>query len=407
MTIEKLNQRRMYTEAYRRNCAYVKVLFDMLDGAEYRVGGADPDGKRKLDLRYMKEMQLIAGITARDFIQVSDRMSVRIDYIPRLDDSDIVYVFHMTLSAGYTELGYIERVEIGEDWAMIIAGGTSLVLNLFRDDTLVDDESEIRYMPKYIRRLIMHELNLDAEPEVFGKYRSPDYMVYNYALRPGYTTVPPSDGDVRITVGNTTMPLNSWKRRLHTSRREIEELVTIAAFDTIDMHISKGNMGAIKSEDPEDLKVYEFNGAYRTLQEWSKHLHISRALIKERLAQGMTFEEAVTAPINKPSRAPRKKSKDEYYEYKGVTKSLREWAEFYDIPYVTLKKRINKGMTIKRAINGLTYGKMAYTRPEQPLQVKKPGYIVAERRAEEEAARKARDEQKEAELRGQSDSCNA
>ncbi len=45
------------------------------------------------------------------------------------------------------------------------------------------------------------------------------------------------------------------------------------------------------------------------------------------------------------------KSINKLITYKGVTKTLSQWAEEYNVPYVTFVKRINYGWDIERALN--------------------------------------------------------
>lgn len=364
-------------DAYRRNCAYLKVIFDMLDGLEYHVPGGDPNAKFKLDKRYYREMQIMGYVTNRDYIQIADKLIVRLDYLPRNDCGDLVYRFHFLLCAGYTELGVVTGLDIGEDWGLITAeGGNNIILNL------MDPEfGYITHTPMYelIEQYKLLESGLTYPPKEVPPDRPNTYqmyMAYNGIARAHNKDVREGDKSIRINVGGISMPFDAWRKRLNVDRETLAEILTI----TYNQQIDQPKIASGTDIGSDNNRTYEVRGTYRTLAEWSKYAHISKKMLKERLASGMTMEEAITKPVEGRSIYVEYGKKRRYYTFKGETKTFKEWAQILGISTAMFAKRVDEGLPPRKVMKPAPRHKVIYAKDgEYKEPVRKPGYLVADR----------------------------
>lgn len=79
-----------------------------------------------------------------------------------------------------------------------------------------------------------------------------------------------------------------------------------------------------------------YKGQTRTLIQWAREFKINRATLKNRLMCGWGIEEALIKPVEKY----RKGTKPRIYSINGEVRSLREWAQLYNIPFSRVHTRI-------------------------------------------------------------------
>ena len=92
-----------------------------------------------------------------------------------------------------------------------------------------------------------------------------------------------------------------------------------------------------------DNRTYDLNGETLTISQIARKYNIPRGRLATRLKNGDTIENAVSPGVRyKPMHQ---------YELDGVSKSLKEWANEYDLPYRRLWKRIHEsGMSLRQAL---------------------------------------------------------
>lgn len=102
-----------------------------------------------------------------------------------------------------------------------------------------------------------------------------------------------------------------------------------------------------------------YNGETKSLSEWSSELNISRELLHTRIQDlGWSVHDAFT--VLPGHRRPGYNRKNRLFSYKGVTKSLSEWAKELDMPINTLKNRLDsRNWTIEKAFTTLVQRKSA------------------------------------------------
>lgn len=78
--------------------------------------------------------------------------------------------------------------------------------------------------------------------------------------------------------------------------------------------------------------VITYNGLTMTLKQWAEHLGWKYGLIASRWKNGLKGDDLFSPPKN---------SRGNKYTYKGKTMTLTEWAKESQVPYTTLKWRVN------------------------------------------------------------------
>lgn len=93
-----------------------------------------------------------------------------------------------------------------------------------------------------------------------------------------------------------------------------------------------------------DNRTYDLNGETLTISQIARKYNIPRGRLDTRLKKGDSIEEAISPEVRyKPMHQ---------YEMNGISKSLKEWASEYGLPYRKVWKRIHEsGMTLEQAIN--------------------------------------------------------
>jgi len=97
---------------------------------------------------------------------------------------------------------------------------------------------------------------------------------------------------------------------------------------------------------------FEIDGETKTLFEWVRIYEINYSTVIKRLKSGLNIEDALKMEVDKTKQA---KSKIKYFNINGISKSLYDWCEVYEISIKTIKKRMKKGMSLAEAL-GVTNG---------------------------------------------------
>ena len=92
-----------------------------------------------------------------------------------------------------------------------------------------------------------------------------------------------------------------------------------------------------------DNRTYDLDGETLTIAQIARKYDIPRGRLDTRLRKGDSIENAVSPEIRyKPMHQ---------YELNGVSKSLKEWANEYGLPYRKVWKRIHEsGMSLQQAL---------------------------------------------------------
>ena len=93
------------------------------------------------------------------------------------------------------------------------------------------------------------------------------------------------------------------------------------------------------------------DGTTRPLVEWAAIRGLKPSTIRERLRRGWTAKEALSVPpIPRGRPTERYRESRRTYECFGVRRSFGEWAAFAGLLPVTLRKRLERGMSLAEAI---------------------------------------------------------
>lgn len=107
------------------------------------------------------------------------------------------------------------------------------------------------------------------------------------------------------------------------------------------------------------MRRITYKGETHTIRDWGKILGISEHTIGRRINKlGMTFEEAITAPVVKAG--------EHLVTYNGETHNIREWAKITGIKEVTISNRLRAGWTVEEAMTppGTVFHKPVKKKPE-------------------------------------------
>ena len=98
---------------------------------------------------------------------------------------------------------------------------------------------------------------------------------------------------------------------------------------------------AIKTEADFKLDIITFNGETKHLTQWAKDLGINRGTLYGRIYDlGWPIEKAFTAPLTEKQSA----------KINGVTKTMKQWCDFYKIDYGVFRMRTHRGWSIHKAL---------------------------------------------------------
>ena len=99
-------------------------------------------------------------------------------------------------------------------------------------------------------------------------------------------------------------------------------------------------------------KLYDFEGERTTLGKVSKKVGININTLKNRMSKGMSLQEAASFKSGLKGKAPK------IFTVDGRSGSLRDLSEFYGIRENTVRQRMHNGMSVEQALTAkLTRGK--------------------------------------------------
>lgn len=96
------------------------------------------------------------------------------------------------------------------------------------------------------------------------------------------------------------------------------------------------------------VAMYALDGVTMSMAGWSRRTGIPYQTIRSRLARGWTFRRAVESP-SVGGGAPRGQGA-KVYTCNGRTATVREWSEITGIPESTIHARLQRGWTPERAV---------------------------------------------------------
>ena len=89
-------------------------------------------------------------------------------------------------------------------------------------------------------------------------------------------------------------------------------------------------------------KYLTLGGESKSVVEWAEELGVSSNVLYARIYTGMTDEEILTTPVRRVHK----------YTVNGETHSCKEWAEILQMPWSTLRSKLNKGnKTMEQVVN--------------------------------------------------------
>lgn len=329
-----------------RDAALAKVLFDMVDGCVFRTKRDSPISAQMRALTlYTKYTQVIMSYTDRDVIPLNDRTYIKLDYMPLTDEKDITYTFHLVLVVGYTEIGYVDSICLYDGGVVV-----SATVNIFEQFPTMN-------MKSYVNECIstLSDIYWDA-------YALNMPMLYP-ALTKGGKAV--DKNGMRIITSHRSVPAKKIKTTMRD--RASREMMVNAVFEK-----PKDDFGA--PVDP-DWMEYSLHGVSKPLVEWCEEADIPLDVVKNRMAHGKSLESALATKYNTYRKfVPAKDMIAGTFYFKGKEKTLREWADEYEVPVEYLEKQIKKGCTIKKAIHSAVHRYNPYpTKEELDARRKKRG----------------------------------
>lgn len=87
-------------------------------------------------------------------------------------------------------------------------------------------------------------------------------------------------------------------------------------------------------------KYIIYNGVTKTMSEWAKYFDIDYTLLKSRLLSGWSFEKAIVTNNRSLGK----------FTVDGETNTARYFAKKYNVPVVTVYSRLKKGLNIKESL---------------------------------------------------------
>lgn len=95
-------------------------------------------------------------------------------------------------------------------------------------------------------------------------------------------------------------------------------------------------------------KLFQLNGRTQALEEWAKEYDIPCVTLRKRIRiSGVSLSDALTMP----KRCPLLNRKSRYIEFNGVSKTLKEWSTSSAISYQAIRGRLNRGLAVADALD--------------------------------------------------------
>jgi hypothetical protein len=101
-----------------------------------------------------------------------------------------------------------------------------------------------------------------------------------------------------------------------------------------------------RQEQPRPTRFVVIDGQRRSLPEWAKHFGISVSRVYQRMSEGMSAGDALTAP--KDAGGPKRVR---LVTIDGETRSVTEWAKHFGIDVHSVYVRVKRGMDIATALS--------------------------------------------------------
>jgi hypothetical protein len=99
-------------------------------------------------------------------------------------------------------------------------------------------------------------------------------------------------------------------------------------------------------------KIFEIDGVKHTLAEWVRIFCKNYRKVQGRLKNGWKIEDALKTKVNKKIG----QRQVEIYTINGISKSLYDWSEVFQISPITVRKRMKQGMNLSDALGLKTQG---------------------------------------------------
>lgn len=87
-------------------------------------------------------------------------------------------------------------------------------------------------------------------------------------------------------------------------------------------------------------KLITYNNITKTMSEWAKYFNIDYTLLKSRLLNGWSFEKAISTNNRSIGK----------FTIDGETNTARFFAKKYNVPVITVYDRLKRGLSIKGAL---------------------------------------------------------
>jgi hypothetical protein len=95
-------------------------------------------------------------------------------------------------------------------------------------------------------------------------------------------------------------------------------------------------------------RLFTIKNETHTLVEWARIYNINHHTVFRRLKFGYKIEDALTKKVNKKVG----QKQVAFYTINGITKSLYDWCEVFQVSSITVKKRMKKGASLFEALQG-------------------------------------------------------
>jgi hypothetical protein len=102
----------------------------------------------------------------------------------------------------------------------------------------------------------------------------------------------------------------------------------------------------VQANNRRNNRYFEIDGIKHTLIEWSRIYGKNVRTIQGRLRRGLKIDEALKTKINKRMGQGRV----EIYTINGISKSLYDWCEVFQVNISTVKNRMKRGMSLAEAL---------------------------------------------------------